>query len=451
MVRGLAAANMLDHSNLSSTLQWDDSAWTPRKRKLEKIHENKSNSLAMIDTVASPAKRYRLMAASPSILKHIERCSFPPINSKAGEICKRLRNAMKHGVAERRLFFDISNQPAASATPREAACSPFILYRFLRVRMAAGLLRSSFSMMHQLLRNGYDEATEYLEKMDRCASAGTFMNELLMVRDRLASLWCVYAHFIMEVGKLGIVPKKKPQLRQKTATVGVTYQEIAAFAISVLWHARDCALVGNQGAVTLCLGRLLVSSPAITETKVENNYTELKRSLVLEKIRMAILTCWDSVDWTRADQLVLQGLSMRKSAMEQVTEHLSLVDFPGLKVHQEKSANPQILQDDFESILMLPHFLRDNLKVLKNSSFIFDDRNSTRTLCLELNRWSSLKVQLERDRETTVALSLSRNEGKVPCMVEEQLPLFKAIDLSKASMDLYTSDPEDDALLLWKW
>lgn len=453
-VRGLSIAEGPSIETCdSSQLQWDDSSWSHRKRRQAPIHEEESVVPSSTKSVAAtPAKRYRLSPSSAN-KRLLRRCTLPANNSKAGEICKRLRNAMIQDTKERRILFDMSKPPtlAPTETTRKSLLSPYVLYRFLRVRMAAGVARSSFTLLHKLLRQGYGEAKSVLNQMDESLSHGELMTELLAVRDRLATLWCVYVHFLLEVGKLGILPAKKQQLgRLEGGFKATTYHDVVAFAVSALWNVRNCPLVGNHAAITVCLGRLMMTSLAIETTKVENDSIEVTRSKVTERIRMSVAVCWEAVDWTRADQTILKGLSLNKLTTNQVTEYFAVIDLPGKKVHNEKRLNPQTLQGEFKSTLKLPLFLREQGAVMSNASFLFDDRNAKRTVCAELNRWSRSEEQLAKYPNRTMTLSPSVHTEPVSCM-EEQLPLFQIVDMTPAAMDLFSSKEGDGALLIWKW
>lgn len=87
--------------------------------------------------------------------------------------------------------------------PSAMSTSPHVLYGWLHVRFAAGLVRSSFTMVHEMIRNDYDQARILLEKIHQNPDRSQgYISELLTLRDHLAGLWCVYAHFAMDVGRL---------------------------------------------------------------------------------------------------------------------------------------------------------------------------------------------------------------------------------------------------------
>lgn len=104
-VRGLSIAKSpsLEMCH-SSQLQWDDYSWSPRKRRLAAIQEEEKMTPTSTKFVsAPPAKKYRLSPSSAN-KRHLRRCTLPADNSKAGEICKRLRNAIKQDTKERRVL-----------------------------------------------------------------------------------------------------------------------------------------------------------------------------------------------------------------------------------------------------------------------------------------------------------------------------------------------------------
>lgn len=73
--------------------------------------------------------------------------------------------------------------------------SPYILYRWLRVRLEAGLVWSSFDFLHRRLKQHYDEVVKNLGKTQKDETTS-----LSSLRDRIADIWCVYALFSLEVG-----------------------------------------------------------------------------------------------------------------------------------------------------------------------------------------------------------------------------------------------------------
>jgi len=77
--------------------------------------------------------------------------------------------------------------------------SPYSLYRWLRIRVTAGLVRSSFDFLHRIMKKYYDEVYEVFKNRENDLIQ---KDKLLSLRDRLAGLWCVYAHFTLEVGCL---------------------------------------------------------------------------------------------------------------------------------------------------------------------------------------------------------------------------------------------------------
>lgn len=80
--------------------------------------------------------------------------------------------------------------------------SPYILYRWLRVRLAAGLVRSSFDFLHRMLKKYYGEVVEVVKNIKKDRAHTDKLALLVSLRDRLAGIWCVYAHFTLEVGCL---------------------------------------------------------------------------------------------------------------------------------------------------------------------------------------------------------------------------------------------------------
>eukprot|EP00751_Fragilariopsis_kerguelensis_P039898 CAMPEP_0171004792 /NCGR_PEP_ID=MMETSP0736-20130129/17950_1 /TAXON_ID=186038 /ORGANISM="Fragilariopsis kerguelensis, Strain L26-C5" /LENGTH=362 /DNA_ID=CAMNT_0011434309 /DNA_START=426 /DNA_END=1512 /DNA_ORIENTATION=- len=197
----------------------------------------------------------------------------------------------------------------------------------------------------------YDEVKVVLKKLEISATQKEELASLVIVRDRLAGIWCVYAHFTLEVGCLALAEKVKKSSSQKKqknmcclslrdTTVpcdpdsnsemyfnfaenaggafnlelenrqsvennhrepiednssdrdNVTYDDISSHAISVLLTARDCPLVGNHTAIALSLGRMIVSSTIMEQSKVGCIQVHLPQEIMSARIRSAIDVCW---------------------------------------------------------------------------------------------------------------------------------------------------------------
>jgi hypothetical protein len=584
----------------SLPLAWDASTWRPRRRSTKRKEQGPEKS------TNSPPKKYRMDTSVPVIAQYIETCTYPDRNTAAAEICRRMRNNYDHSQTQQRLFFPLSVsttlEPFRPLGGINSNLSPYGLYRWLRVRMTAGHVRSSFSILHKQLQEGYEDAKNIMGKMNGGTYPEMQVPELLLIRDRLASLWCVYVHFTLEVGKVTLPddkpqrtpqlansnqisttsrsdtsqnvpefnmddtgsekcasvedvpetqqqlpnfldgglrndapmvvplkrsivekiyqrkeknglnakvrftdaietstsistisrttantdsvlgaptlttkeqvvskktsatrkthtnkPKERPKYRNKAGgnkkssgrrKPKVTFQDIVHHAISLLWNARECPLVGNHTALSICLGRLLVSSTALQETKVKSNSTQMPRTQMLETIQFAIAACWDGIDPGQSDTQITDEFKLNDSTTQNIIDHLSLVDFKG-KLHHEKRISHQTLLGEFKAVSELPQYLRARGGSLENTAFMFNDQNTTRCLCTELNRWSRLVEKLEVFAETTYKLKPSCG-GKL-AFLEEELPLFLPLDVHDSEIELFDADDENQALILWEW
>mmetsp|Transcript_22492 Transcript_22492/g.53106 ORF Transcript_22492/g.53106 Transcript_22492/m.53106 type:complete len:1283 (-) Transcript_22492:81-3929(-) len=96
-----------------------------------------------------------------------------------------------------------SSSSAMDQPPTSVLTSPHMLYGWLRTRFAAGLVRSSFNILHDMLTKDYQQAKTLLGKIHQDQPRSeVYISELLTLRDHLAGLWCVYAHFALDVGRL---------------------------------------------------------------------------------------------------------------------------------------------------------------------------------------------------------------------------------------------------------
>ena len=76
----------------------------------------------------------------------------------------------------------------------------YVLYRWFRVHFAAGMMRSSISVIHQKISTAYDQAKKLLLLTCKNESEGQ-LQEVLELRNHIAGLWCVYAQIVIELGQ----------------------------------------------------------------------------------------------------------------------------------------------------------------------------------------------------------------------------------------------------------
>ena len=396
--------------------------------------------------------------------------------------------------------------------------SPYILYRWLRVRLAAGLVRSCFDCLHQIIKKNYDEVEDVLKKLEIHPTHNEDLVSLVTVRDRLAGIWCVYAHFTLEVGCLALEEKTKKSLssqrknknmeclspRDNTTVLcnpnvnsetdsdfvdndtvaselelyyqqsrsipivndhrkrievtssdhqeNTTYDDISNHAISILLAARDCPLIGNHTAIALSLGRMIVSSTVMEQSKANCTQVHLSKEIMSAKIQSAIDVCWDNIDTYRSKS---HQQSKRRFITKPVSKTtlrlLSNFEIKNQKLHTEKRIKKKAVLDGIESTLKLPNYIRNALTrtSLPSDGAIIGDRNTIRYLSVELNRWSRLGEELETNHDGTIRLTPFHGP-ELPFLAAE-LPLFAPVESISNPLKLY-GDTEDAArTIIWQW
>jgi len=395
--------------------------------------------------------------------------------------------------------------------------SPYILYRWLRVRLAAGLVRSCFDYLHQIIKKNYDEVEDVLKKLEISPTHNEELASLVTIRDRLAGIWCVYAHFTLEVGCLALEEKmKKSSLssqkknkymrclsprdnttvlcnpnvisetdsdfadnntvaselelynrqsrpvdndRRKRIDVtssghqeNITYEDISNHAISILLTARDCPLVGNHTAIALSLGRMIVSSTVMEQSKADCTQLHLSKENMSAKIKSAIDVCWDNIDTCRSKS---HHQSKRRFTTKPVSKTtlrlLSNFEIKNQKLYTEKRIKKDAVLDGIESTLTLPSYIRNSLSKtsLPSDGVVIGDRNTIRCLSVELNRWSRLGEELETNHDRTIRLT-PFHEPELPFLAAE-LPMFAPVESLSDPLKLY-GDTEDAAkTIIWQW
>jgi len=362
-----------------------------------------------------------------------------------------------------------------------------------------------------MLKKYYDEVKEVLKKLERSATQKEELASLVTVRDRLAGIWCVYAHFTLEAGCLALAEKGKKSLSQKkqkymccmsprdtTAPChpnghsetyfnfadnaggvsnyelenrqsvennhrgliednssdrdNVTYDDISSHAISVLLTARDCPLVGNHTAIALSLGRMIVSSTLMEQSKAGCTQVHLPQKVMSARIRLAIDVCWDNIDTYRNKS---HHQNRRRFTTKPVSEttlrFLSNFEMIDQKLCTEKRLRKNVILKGIESTLHLPKTIRSSLLMtsLPSEGVVIGDRNTIRSLCGELNRWSQLEEELERNHQRTIRFMPS-HEPKLSFLAEE-LPLFAPVKSLSDPLKLYEDTNKAPKTIIWEW
>lgn len=444
--------------------------------------------------------------------------------------------------------------------------SPYTLYRWLRVRLAAGIVRSSFDFLHRMLKKYYDEMAEVVKNIEKDKAHTETLALLVSLRDRLAGIWCVYAHFTLEVGCLVFARARKRERSswkktssqknildnrrcekneekiftmeigveneigpcssknsnntsnfkddQKTSTVlknksvpiptfgilveksfinatlcnglptnrvekhpsptqtalkglmkhvslkerdkeiskmqdDLSFHDFSNLAISILLVARDCPLVGNHIAIGASLGRLIVSSTVMEESKTDCTRVELSRETLLTNIKSAIDVCWDSIDVCRGNRRTNRRYAIRPISMTAIRS-LSNFQLKCGKSNWEKEDGTQV-QEGIKSTLLLPTTLRNALSstLFSNEGMVVSDKDTTRCLCKEVNRWSRLRERLEVNSQHTIRITPSC-DSEVSFAAEE-LPLYASLESLSDPLNRYKDVVTPGKGIIWQW
>ncbi len=321
--------------------------------------------------------------------------------------------------------------------------SPSTLYRWLRVRLASGLVRSSFDYLHKLLQRYYDDVKKVARKLQAGTTQPHELSLLESLRDGLSGIWCVYAHFVLEVGCLAFVGNSGKN------RCDVSFDEYSDLAISILMKVQHCPLVGNHAAIGISLGRLIVSSTAMKETKRDCIQTQLSRVDFSKSVRSAIDASWDFINVCR-----LHGNKARRYPIKPAPTKaiVSLSNF-ALKCNKTNSKNEvQInVRDGIESALLFPMTLRDSLPSVSFLSKIMGvgDRESILILCEEMNRWSRLRENLEADSNHTMRMTPS--SGAEISFAAEELPFYSSLEALSDPLNRFENIFTPGREVIWQW
>jgi hypothetical protein len=514
-IEGLITAT----SNPLNSKTWGNTTW--KLRPISRINDTGKDDIDDNDTTEMEMENERRQN------NNIKDCNVPRENSVQWKLWKRLNEPdpqkriyllqapiTRLNTLTSRLLTE--NQPFEDKI--SSIGSPYILYRWLRVRLAAGLVRSCFDCLHQIIKKNYDEVEDVLKKLEINSTHNEELASLVTARDRLAGIWCVYAHFTLEVGCLAYEEKMKktsssqnnnkymgclpprvnttvlcnPNVISETDSdfvdndtvaselelynrqsrsrpvdndhrkrievissdhqENVTYDDISNHAISILLTARDCPLIGNHTAIALSLGRMIVSSTVMEQSKASCTQVHLSKEIMSAKIQSAIDVCWDNIDTCRSKSHHQSKRRFTTKPVSKTTLRLfSNFEIKNQKLHTEKRIKKEVVLDGIESTLKLPNYIRNALTrtSLPSDGAVIGDRNTVRCLSVELNRWSRLGEELETNHDRTIRLT-PFHEPELPFLAAE-LPLFAPVESLSDPLKLYGDTVDAAETIIWQW
>mmetsp|Transcript_7476 Transcript_7476/g.16094 ORF Transcript_7476/g.16094 Transcript_7476/m.16094 type:complete len:743 (-) Transcript_7476:156-2384(-) len=385
--------------------------------------------------------------------------------------------------------------------------SPYTLYRWLQIRLAAGLFRSSFDFLHRKLERYYKEAKEIICKLEQDSTQEDELASLFNLRDRIADIWCVYSHFSLEVGCLALAKKRKNASSKKAnesmccisprskeisdiglkeslktdfgvtdsgneikdtscyqeesrqemenrnipnEESGIEFEDISNHAISILLKARDCPLVGSHTAIMISLVRLIVSATAMEKEESDCLGVELSRQVFSSKIQSAIDACWDNVDSCRSNSHKKRRFTI-KDVSKKTIRVLSNFEGNCQKLQAEKEIVKAEVEKGIESTLFLPMDLRNTLSstTLLSEAVIRRDKDVIRCLGIELNRLSRLGEVLAVNSHRAVRVTTSCDSEL--SFAAEELPLLAVVESLSDPLNHYEEVDTLGKGVIWHW
>ncbi len=332
--------------------------------------------------------------------------------------------------------------------------SPSVLYRWLRVKLEAGLIQSPFDCLHQLLKKHYDDVVQVFEYLQKGGKHPVDNSSLANLKEKIVGIWCVYAHFTLEAGCLLLDRMKErdccSRKRMSNVESDLSYDDFFNLAISILLDARDCPLVGNHAAIAICLGRLIVLSNVVkNSTSGAFRRVEVSRKTMIENIQSAIDVCWDGIDFCRRRENKTRRYTVKPISKAVIQ---SLSNF-GLECDELDSEhhNRADIERGIISTLLLPMNLRKSFPscLFLSKEMSLGDRYTINCLCKELNRWSRLGEKLEMNSQYTVRLRASIDSEV--SFVADELPLYSSIEYLSDPLNCYKSCSIPGKEIIWNW
>lgn len=332
--------------------------------------------------------------------------------------------------------------------------SPSFLYRWLRVQLESGSVLSAFAYLNRLLKSGYDDVVQVVENLQKDGAHPVEISSLESWKEKIAGIWCVYAHFLLEAGCLLLdrINEREYHFQENMSRVEseLSFEDFFNLAISILWHLRNCPLVGDHASIGICLGRLIVSSTIPKHSMPNSFQVEISRKAMVENIQSAIDVCWDSIDLCR-----LCGNKMKryspKPLSKKFIQSLSKFELYFDETNNSAKHDREVVEIEILSTLLLPMNLRNSVPsgLCLSKEMSVDNRFHINSLCKELNRWSRLGEKLEVNAQYTVRLR-AYDEPDVSFVVDE-LPLYMAIEILTDPLDSYKDIPSPGKEIIWNW
>jgi hypothetical protein len=256
--------------------------------------------------------------------------------------------------AQQRLKDKFSFEPCSKHTILEEL-GP--LHSIVAARIASGMHHSALSACHNALFqsyksmiNGHNTAEEHVVST----------SHLHFARYRTASLWCLYAHVLVQAQ--GVIDGDSGD------GTAITWMDLA---MSILNTATRCPLVGNHYWISVALSRLTLKSQLAEKTVSSRN--------ISATVAVASQLCWDGIKRARAipsQACTIARLKTEVGMLEREIEDL---------ISKRSTASESSDIGELECLLQAMSDL--SLTVTPTSrSYMFQDKYSAMMLCEELNR-----------------------------------------------------------------
>jgi hypothetical protein len=280
----------------------------------------------------------------------------------------------------------------------------------VRMRLASGLVASALQLCHRRLNGIY-----------RAVQKAMHQNETLHVvvwRDQMATLWCLYAHVWLEIGEM--LSPVNPDDHSETPNV---FKNAAGIILSA---ATTCPIVGNHGWLSIALARLEGS-------KHEAKYVSKGLDIL-----------WDGLD--RAHVRAVKPRVKLHNFSKSIWRSFRIPSTVTWKISALKQ-DPLVLEKlrrSFQTVVNLPGRIA-------LQSYAMVDHASTRMLADEFNRWNDLLVRSHFTGPDDVLMSSPNSASSSSlALLDWMLPLINR-SLLPADVEMeyrYTAaEPLSDATL----
>lgn len=271
-----------------------------------------------------------------------------------------------------------------------------VVHKLASAKVLSRSHEAALKFCHNTLSLWYQEARRIMYRLEQSEwNDEDLHTRAMMLRERLAGMWCVYAHVVVEIGTSIFCPGLREETneildRSRDCRDDKTIFEYPEYAASLLSIAKSCPLVGNHPWIVIARSRLMFygmelklkfpnrknARNGVSRAGTDDGLVKEDQScaiMIKELISYATPVCND-------------GLRTSTSLTDSLAEHLLSSPFP-------EQAGSQLF-DDMDQFLGHVACLMKAIHTDFSPFYFFDHKEGAKILCYEINRLSRMEEMI---------------------------------------------------------